>query len=35
MGIVINVKIKLSASFEERELEDAISQEARAVLVNE
>ena len=27
MGIVINGKIKLSASFEERELEDAISQE--------
>ena len=27
MGIVINGKIKLSASFEEKELEDAISQE--------
>jgi hypothetical protein len=29
MGIVINGKIKLSASFEEKELEDAISQEER------
>lgn len=27
MGIVINGKITLSASFEEKELEDAISQE--------
>jgi hypothetical protein len=30
MGIVINGKITLSASFEEKELEDAISQEERA-----
>ena len=29
VGIVINGKIKLSASFEEKELEDAISQEER------
>jgi hypothetical protein len=27
MGIVINGKIRLSASFEEKELQDAISQE--------
>jgi len=27
MGIVVNGKIKLSASFEEKELQDAISQE--------
>jgi hypothetical protein len=30
MGIVINGKIKLSASFEEKELQDAISQEERS-----
>jgi len=29
MGIVINGRTKLSASFEEKELEDAISQEER------
>jgi hypothetical protein len=30
MGLVINGKTKLSASFEEKELEDAISQEERS-----
>jgi hypothetical protein len=30
MAIVINGKIKLSASFEEKELQDAISQEERS-----
>ena len=30
MGIVINGKIKLSASFEEKELQDAISQEEQS-----
>jgi hypothetical protein len=30
MGIVINGKITLSESFEEKELEDAISQEQRS-----
>ena len=30
MGVVINGKMKLSASFEERELEDAISQAERS-----
>jgi len=30
MGIVINEKIKLSASFEEKELQDAISQEEQS-----
>jgi hypothetical protein len=29
MGIVVNGRTKLSASFEEKELEDAISQEER------
>lgn len=30
MGIVINGKVKLPASFEEKELQDAISQEERS-----
>jgi len=30
MGIVINGKIRLSASFEEKELQDAISQEEQS-----
>jgi hypothetical protein len=29
MGLVVNGRIKLSASFEEKELEDAIAQEER------